>query len=165
MMCCARSIFFDSFSWELNSCEKCKWLRNLHQKFTYNDSKVHHQNILVSYSKGKKSEHCWQTQGSRRGHGNWWYHKLLQATGQTVTDTVSDTWQQICLWWQQELRQVPKCRSLRQQIPVQSSTELNTLAHVQTSHASTPPATGRDMGRCQAKFGKVDGQLSEEILL
>lgn len=70
----------DSFPWELNSCEKCKWPRHLHKKFTYNSSKVQDQNILVSYNKGKKSEHCWQAQESRRGHGNWGCHRLLQAT-------------------------------------------------------------------------------------
>lgn len=147
-----KNIFFDSFSWELNLCEKCKWARHLHQKFTYNDSKVQY---FVSYSKGKRSEDCLQTQESRRGHGNWGYHRLLQATGKTVTDTVSDTWQKIILWWQQELRQVPKCsRSLGQQIPVQSSPKLNTHLYVQTSHVSTPPATGGDMERDQDNLGR-----------
>lgn len=92
MICFPHSFFFDSFSWELNSCEKCRWARRLHQKFTYINSKVEHQNILVSYSKGKNSEHCWQTQESRTGHGDWGYHRLLQATGQTVTDAINDTW-------------------------------------------------------------------------
>lgn len=146
------SIFFDSSSWELNSGEECKWARHLHQKFTSINLKVQHQNILVSYR--KKSESCWQTQESRRGHGNRGYHRLLQATGQRVTDTISDTWQRIFLWCQQELRQVPKWGSLGQQIPVQSSTELNTLIHAQASHASTHQLLGETWREARVNLGR-----------
>lgn len=147
MMYFVHGISFDSFEWELSPCERYEWPRHCApeiylQLFREVGTTLKYLCDLQQRKKVKALLTGTDKQKRpRRLMTQLWFR---QATGQIVTATLSDTWQQNTLWQQQELRLSPKDGSLvqRQQMYVQSSTELNTHIHVQTSwHASSPPAT------------------------